>query len=106
VDRGLCRYCHQNPIVGRRRKYCPEHARNASTIWKREHRRAWKADGDKYWLANWKHKTPEERREYFRLYMRRYRRRLHAAVCRLADRVTGKRSLSNNPPQERARSIR
>ena len=71
MDRGLCRYCHQNPIVGRRRKYCPEHARNASTILKRQYRRDWKAQGDKYWLTDWK--SDEERRAYFRTYMRRYR---------------------------------
>lgn len=75
MDRGLCRHCHENPIVGRRRKYCPEHARTASILWKREHRRRWKAAGDKYWLDDWKHKTPEGRREYFRTYMREYRRR-------------------------------
>jgi hypothetical protein len=73
VDRGLCRYCHQNPIVGRRRKYCPDHARNASAILKREYRRDWKARGDKYWLSDWK--SDEERKAYFRTYMREYRRR-------------------------------
>jgi hypothetical protein len=73
MEKGLCNYCRQNPIVGRNRKYCPEHARQASAIWKREHRRAWKAEGDKYWLADWK--TPEERRAYFRTYMREWRRR-------------------------------
>lgn len=74
MDRGLCRYCNQNPILGRRRKYCPDHARNASAIWKREFRRQEKAKGEKYWLADWKHATPDERRAYFRNYMRAYRR--------------------------------
>lgn len=73
MERRLCTYCRQNPIVGRNRKYCPDHARQASAIWKREHRRAWKTAGDKYWLADWK--TPEERLEYFRTYMREWRRR-------------------------------
>jgi hypothetical protein len=75
MERRLCSYCNTNPIVGRGRKYCPDHTRQASTIWKRKHRRLWKALGDKYWLADWKHKTPEERRAYFRNYMRAYRRR-------------------------------
>jgi len=75
MDRGLCSYCRQNPVVGRNRKYCPDHARQASAIWKREHRRVWKAAGDKYWLDEWKNKTPEERRAYFRDYMREWRRR-------------------------------
>jgi hypothetical protein len=75
MDRGLCIYCHVAPITGRKRKYCDEHSDLASTIWKRKHRRVWKAAGDKYWLSDWKHQTPEERRAYFREYMRRYRAR-------------------------------
>jgi hypothetical protein len=75
MERPLCAYCHTRPLMGRGRKYCPEDGPKASVIWKREHRRAWKASGDKYWLADWKHKTSEERRAYFRDYMRKYRRR-------------------------------
>lgn len=78
MDRGLCRYCHQNPIVGRRRKYCPDHARNASAIWKRDFRQAEKARGEKYWLSDWT--SDEARRAYFRTYMRRWRRRHRQAV--------------------------
>src|SRR3546814_9845468 len=74
MDRGFCVFCHLRPIEGRKRKYCIDHARQASLLLKRYHRRLWKALGDKYWLADWKHKTPEERRTYFREYMRRYRR--------------------------------
>jgi len=74
MERGLCIFCHAAPVTGRKRKYCDQHSRLASTNWKRAHRRIWKAAGDKYWLADWKHKTAEERKEYFRAYMRRYRR--------------------------------
>ena len=65
MDRGLCRYCHQNPIDGRRRKYCHDHARNASAIWKRMHPE---------YRGDW-NVTKEERLAYFRTYMREYRRR-------------------------------
>jgi len=74
--RGLCHWCQTAPIVGRKRKYCLEHSLQASLIWKRKHRRLWKAAGDPYWLADWKNKTPEERRAYFRAYMRAYRQKL------------------------------
>jgi hypothetical protein len=73
MDKGLCRYCHQDPVVGRKRKYCPEHSRQASAIWKRIHRQLWKAQGDKYWLTEWK--SDDERRAYHRHYMRAYRER-------------------------------
>jgi hypothetical protein len=75
MDRGLCIFCHLAPVTGRKRKYCDEHSNLASMIWKRQHRRTWKAAGDKYWLSDWKHQTPEERRAYFRTYMRKYRQR-------------------------------
>jgi hypothetical protein len=73
VDERLCLHCFLRPVVGRKRKFCDEHASQASAIWKRAHRRLWKAQGDKYWLADWK--SPEERRAYFRTYMRAYRLR-------------------------------
>ena len=73
--RGLCISCNTAPVVGRARKYCPKHSRQASALWKRAHRRLWKAMGDKYWLADWKHTTSEERRAYFRNYMRSYRQK-------------------------------
>jgi hypothetical protein len=73
MSRGLCFYCHTRPILPPKRKYCDAHSRVASVVWKREHRRQWKALGDRYWLADWKHKTDEERRAYFRAYMRAYR---------------------------------
>ena len=88
MKRGLCIFCHIAPITGRNRKYCAEHSRLASTLWKRTHRRLWKAAGDKYWLADWNHKTPDERRSYFREYMREYRRR------RIVVPISGKPSLS------------
>lgn len=69
----VCVYCQAEAIVGRKRKYCDVHSRQASVIWKRLHRRLWHAAGDKYWLSDWKHKTPAERRAYFRQYMRQYR---------------------------------
>ncbi len=73
MERDLCQHCHSAPVTGRKRKYCVQHSRSASAIWKRAHRRLWKAQGDKYWLADWK--SPEERRAYFRAYMRAYRHR-------------------------------
>jgi hypothetical protein len=65
MRRGLCGYCHLSPIVGRCRKFCTEHSRQASTIWKRLY------PGDR---TDW-NVTPEKRRAYFREYMREYRRR-------------------------------
>src|SRR5260370_6123544 len=78
MDRGVCVYCQQQ-IPPRNRKYCAAHSKVASALWKREHRRLWKAAGDNYWESNWKHRTPEERRTYAREYMRQYRRRLTAS---------------------------
>ena len=75
MDRGLCVFCQLAPVTGRKRKYCDQHSSLASTIWKRKHRSVWKALGDPYWIADWKNKTPEERRAYFREYMRKYRKR-------------------------------
>ena len=88
VTRGLCHWCQTALIVGRKRKYCPEHSRQASLIWKRVHRRLWKAAGDPYWLADWKHKTVEERRAYFRTYMRAYRKKLRRGRPERAWRAT------------------
>jgi hypothetical protein len=75
VERDLCRHCRQQPVVGCKRKYCDVCSPLASLFWKRVHRRLWKAAGDQYWLTDWKHKTPDERRAYFRVYMRAYRQR-------------------------------
>ena len=75
-EKGLCHWCQAAPIVGRKRKYCLEHSRQASLLWKRKHRQLCKATCDKYWLADWANKTPEERRAYFRMYMRGYRQKL------------------------------
>ncbi len=33
MDKRLCTYCNQNLVVGRGRKYSPEHARETSAIW-------------------------------------------------------------------------
>ena len=62
MDRGLCIYCQLRAVARTKRKYCEEHSRQASALWKRHHRRLWKAAGDKYWLADWKHKTRSEER--------------------------------------------
>src|SRR5580704_7353792 len=75
MHRVLCLYCHRRPIRGHKRKYCDKHSAQASMLWKREHRRQWAMAGDKYWLADWKNKTEQQRRHYFRKYMRMYRRR-------------------------------
>jgi len=75
VGRRLCVLCHQT-LEFRFRKYCKAHSSLASAIWKRVHRRLWKKAGDPYWLSDWKNRTIEERRTYFRNYMRRYRRRV------------------------------
>ena len=85
--RGLCHWCQTAPIVGRKRKYCLEHSRQASVIWKRKYRRLWKAAGDKYWLVDWTNRTPEERRAYFRTYMRAYREKLRREKPQRAGRV-------------------
>ncbi|MDA2937073.1 hypothetical protein MYX75_02265 [Acidobacteria bacterium AH-259-A15] len=75
MNRVVCIHCHVRPIGEGKRKYCEEHSRQASAIWKREHRRLWRSMGDKYWLSDWKNKTSEERKAYFRAYMREYRKR-------------------------------
>jgi len=74
VERTACGHCGQQLLVGRQRKYCDLCSPLASLLWKRRHRRLWKAAGDPYWLTDWKHKTSDERRTYFRDYMRAYRR--------------------------------
>jgi hypothetical protein len=74
MEQVTCRHCGQ-ALAGRQRHYCTECGPLASRLWKRAHRRLWKAAGDRYWLTDWKHKTPDERRAYFRTYMRAYRRR-------------------------------
>jgi hypothetical protein len=82
MNPALCLYCHTRPIPPLKRKYCDVHSGEASAIWKREHRRQWKALGDRYWLADWKHKSDEERRAYFRAYMRAYRLKRRAATAK------------------------
>jgi hypothetical protein len=74
MKRGQCCYCHIPLSTARYRWYWDGHSPLASTIWKRIHRRFWRAAGDNYWLSDWKNKTPEERRAYFSAYMREYRR--------------------------------
>lgn len=75
MEQGLCHYCQLNPITGKRRKYCEQHSAQASLIWKRVHRRLWRNAGASTWLVDWKHKSADERKAYFRQYMREYRRR-------------------------------
>ena len=70
----VCAVCG-TPLRAPRRKYCTAHGNLASLLWKREQRRKWKQAGDAYWESDWKNKTSEERRAYFREYMRAYRRR-------------------------------
>jgi hypothetical protein len=84
MERGLCAYCHIRPVRFPRRKYCDEHAKISSLLWKRRHRQQWKASGDPYWTESWKNKTDDERRAYFRDYMRRYRLR-RRSDCRALD---------------------
>jgi len=93
MDKGLCIFCHLTPVTGRNRKYCKEHSRLASTLWKRRHRRIWKLAGDQYWLIDWKNKAPEERRAYFRAYMRQYRASKGSLVISAVDS-----SLPGEPP--------
>jgi hypothetical protein len=87
VEQGPCHYCHKAPVTGRKRKYCDEHSREASAIWKREHRRLWKAQGDRYWISDWK--SPDDRRTYFRTYMRGYRHRKRLEKITTKGRETG-----------------
>jgi len=77
MERGLflCAHCRFKPVTPPKRKYCDDCSPLASTIWKRTHRRLWNAQGDSHWRANWKHKTDEERKAYFREYMRKYRQK-------------------------------
>ena len=89
MRRHRCLYCHRRVIHGRKRKYCDLHSKQASKLWKRKHRRLWAASGDKYWLADWKNRTSEERRRYFRIYMQAYRRQKNMR--------TGFRSPANLP---------
>jgi hypothetical protein len=69
----LCKICQKHEVSGRRRKYCgPECAREAKNQWKRDLRKKSKELGTK--LENtWR--TPDERRAYYKTYMRRYRKR-------------------------------
>jgi hypothetical protein len=82
MNKGMCVFCHARPITGRKRKYCDEHSSLASVLWKRNERRTFPASqGD--WLINWKNKSPEERKAYFRAYMREYRRKRRMAVAKV-----------------------
>jgi len=67
----VCLACQSRPVACNRRKYCAECGAHASAVWKRSQRSAWKHSGQKYWLDNWH--SDEERRRYFREYMRQYR---------------------------------
>lgn len=71
---GFCTICNLQ-LAGRLRKYCRDHSRQASTLLKRQYRRDEKAKSVRYWLEEWAKKTEEERKVYFRNYMRAYRRR-------------------------------
>jgi len=73
-------------------------------LWKRKHRRVWKSAGDKYWLSDWKHKTPEERKAYFRAYMREYRKKRTAAAGEATPGLMARAELA--APAEECRSIR
>lgn len=86
MDRGMCSHCGCRPITPPLRKFCALHSRMASTLWKRASRRRWRAAGDPYWQSDWVHKTVEERRKYFREYMRGYRRRAARAGSTPASR--------------------
>lgn len=71
----LCSNCRIRIVSPTRKKYCVPCGANASAIWKRRQRRIWNQLGQPYWLDNWKHKTDEERRAYYRNYMRAYRQK-------------------------------
>jgi hypothetical protein len=64
VERGLCQHCQTAPVTGRKRKYCDTHSREASAIWKRRHPEL---------RGSWK--DPDERKAYYRQYMREYRQK-------------------------------
>jgi hypothetical protein len=85
MEKGVCRSCRKEPLVGRQRKYCRGCGPLASALWKREHRRLWKAAGDRYWLDDWASRA--ERRAYNRTYMRRYRRRVGIAPAAVITRA-------------------
>jgi len=71
----FCIYCHNRPIPKGNRKYCSVDSKKASALLKQQYREDWKARGERYWEDAWKNSSPEARREYFRLYMREYRKR-------------------------------
>lgn len=84
----LCERCKCRQVPHHRRKYCDKCGTLASTLWKREKRKEWKNAGQRYWLDAWKHVSAEEKRRYFREYMRRYRRRRQ---CVLTNNFTSKK---------------
>lgn len=77
ADARVCCHCQSRPISGRKRKYCDVCSSEASAIWKRAQRARWSRSGEKYWRADWH--SDEQRRVYFREYMRRYRQRRRVA---------------------------
>src|SRR5262245_6963241 len=86
----LCHSCEVRRISPRRRKFCDRCGMLASLVWKREKRREWRGLGQKYWLDAWKHVSDEERKAYFRTYMREYRqnkrRQLQVSHQKIANR--------------------
>ena len=76
----MCAHCQNNEVASGRRKYCAICGLQASLIWKRQHRQAWREAGERYWRDNWKHVSSTDRRAYFRAYMRVYRLRQREAT--------------------------
>lgn len=92
----VCSACRARPVPPDRRKYCNECGARASALWKRHQRRAWRESGQKYWLDNWKHKPTEERRAYYRRYMRLYREKLRKLKHRNRKFVSPSRTVESN----------
>lgn len=90
----MCSACQAKPVAPNRTKYCSDCAASASVLWKRRQRRAWKQSGQKYWRDNWKHKSDQERRAYYRAYMRTYRARKQRENALFASSLTRQQPLN------------
>jgi hypothetical protein len=75
MRRSVCKNCGRRPAIF---KYCQVCSPRASAIYNRQLRREARAAGERYWTLWWQKKYGseafEKRREYFRAYMRLYRR--------------------------------
>jgi hypothetical protein len=86
-----CTGCGRGVVHPPKRKYCDNCSRQASAAWKRKHRHLfsirWRHDpaGPPPWMDGWR--TPEERRAYYRDYMRKWRKRVAPADPVIVERV-------------------